>query len=88
MKPGFFAGRLYSKFIFKKNRSHRIFCGQIAVQDLFRQTGNMNSDPLTAFQPCLLPRLYLKLQVPSTKLQTNYKFQYPMNKTFENEPLF
>jgi len=32
--------------------------------------------------------LYLKLQIPSTKLQTNYKSQYPMTKTFKNVPLF
>jgi len=32
--------------------------------------------------------LCLKLQIPSTKLQINYKFQYPMTKTFKDETLF
>jgi len=32
--------------------------------------------------------LWPKTQIPSTKLQTNYKFQYPMTKTYKDETLF
>jgi len=32
--------------------------------------------------------LCLKLQIPSTKLQTNLKFQYSMTKTFQDKRLF
>ena len=30
----------------------------------------------------------LKLQIPSTKLQKNLKFQHPMTKTFKDKVLF
>jgi len=32
--------------------------------------------------------LYLKIQIPSIKLQTNLNFQYSMTKTFQDEILF
>jgi hypothetical protein len=32
--------------------------------------------------------LCLKSQIPSTKLQINFKFQYSMTKTFQDETLF
>jgi len=32
--------------------------------------------------------LCLKIQIPSTKLQTNLKFQYPITKTFQDKTLF
>jgi hypothetical protein len=32
--------------------------------------------------------LCLKSQIPSTKCQINFKFQYTMTKTFQHKPLF